>query len=82
MEKQDSPSLKCVFNLGAALSTTNFDFIAAVVCQYPHILKKIYLPKDYAAIALSSIVTCDGAEPVTTEHTIGFDIHLHLPYSI
>ncbi len=65
--------------LSNALSTTNFDFIAAVVCQYPHILNKIYLPEDYVAIVLSGIVTGEGMKHVTTELTVGFDIHLPYP---
>jgi hypothetical protein len=51
----------------------------AVIWQFPHILKKIYLPDDYAAIVLSGIVNTPDSAPVTTELTVGFDIHL--PYS-
>jgi hypothetical protein len=78
-EDRDCPGLKCVFDLGAALSTTNFHFMEAVIRQFSHILKKIYLPEDYAAIVLSGIVNTPDLVPVTTELTVGFDIHL--PYS-
>jgi hypothetical protein len=55
-EEKDCPNLKCVFNSGAALSTANFHFMEAVIWQFPHILKKIYLPDSYAAIVLSGVV--------------------------
>jgi hypothetical protein len=51
----------------------------AVVRRYPHILKAIYLPDDYAAIVLSGIVTSSSDAPITTELPVGFEIHL--PYS-
>ena len=51
----------------------------AVIQQFPHILKKIYLPDDYAAIVLSGIVQTPDSLPVTTELPVGFEIHL--PYS-
>ena len=51
----------------------------AVIRQFPHILKKIYLPDDYAAIVLSGIVQTPDSSPVTTELSVGFEIHL--PYS-
>jgi hypothetical protein len=50
----------------------------AVVRQYPHILKRIYLPAGYASIVLSGIVTSANEEPITTELSVGFEVHL--PY--
>jgi hypothetical protein len=50
----------------------------AVVQQYPHILKAIYLPDNYAAITLSGIVTSPTEAPITTKLSVGFEIHL--PY--
>ena len=50
----------------------------AVVCQFPHILKQIYMPAEYAAIVLSGIVTSSNDEPITTELPVGLEIHL--PY--
>jgi hypothetical protein len=49
-----------------------------MVRQYPQILKAIYLPEDYAAIILSGIVTSSASAPITTELSVGFEIHL--PY--
>jgi hypothetical protein len=77
-EEKDCPNLHCVFDTGAALSTANFHFMEAVVRQFPHILKRIYMPAEYAAIVLSGIVTSSNDEPITTELPEGFDIHL--PY--
>jgi len=77
-EEKDCPNLRCVFDTGAALSTANLHFMEAVVRQFPHILKRIYMPVEYAAIVLSGIVTSPNNKPVTTELPVGFEIHL--PY--
>jgi hypothetical protein len=77
-EDRDCPALKCDFDSGAAFSTANFHFMEAVIWQFPYILKKIYLPEDYAAIVLLGIVNTTNSAPVTMELTVGFDIHL--PY--
>jgi hypothetical protein len=61
-EEKDCPNLRCVFDTGAALSTANFHFMEAVVRQFPHILKRIYMPAEYAAIILSGIVTSSNDE--------------------
>ena len=42
------------------------------------LLKRIYMPADYAAIVLSGIVTASNAKPITTELPVGFEIYL--PY--
>jgi len=78
-EDRDSPNPRCVLDSGAALSTVNFHFMEAVIRQFPHILKKIYLPDDYAAIVLSGIVHTPDSLPVTSELLVGFKIHL--PYT-
>jgi hypothetical protein len=78
-EEQDCPALRCVFDSSAALSTANFHFMEAMSQQYPHILKKNYLPFNYVAIVLSGIFTNPDSMPITTELNIRFDIHL--PYS-
>jgi hypothetical protein len=77
-EEKDCPGLRCMLDTGASLSTANFHYMEAVVRQYPQILKAIYLPEDYAAIILSGIVTSSAATPITTELSVGFEIHL--PY--
>ncbi len=51
----------------------------AVIRQFPHVLKKIYLPNDYVAIILSNIVNTPDSAPITTKLNVGFDIHL--PYA-
>jgi hypothetical protein len=78
-KEKDCPALKCVVDLGATLSTANFHFMEAVICQFPHILKKIYLPNDYTAIILSGIFNTLDSAPITTKLNVGFDIHL--PYT-
>jgi hypothetical protein len=77
-EEKDCPNLCCVFDTGAALSTANFHLMEAVVCQYRHILKGVYMPAEYASIVLSGIVTSSNDEPITMELPVGFKIHL--PY--
>ncbi len=78
-DERDCPALRCMLDTGASLSTANFHYMEAVVRQYPHILKAIYLPDDYAAIVLSGIVTSSSDAPITTELPVGFEIHL--PYA-
>jgi len=78
-EERDCPNLCCVLDSDAALSAAIFHFMEAVIRQFPHILKKIYLPNDYAAIVLSGIVHTPDSLPVTTELLVGFKIHL--PYT-
>jgi hypothetical protein len=77
-ETKDFPGLCCIFNSGAALNRANYRFMEAVITQYPHIVKQIYIPNDYAAIILSSIVSSKVDGPITTELSMGFK--LHLPY--
>ena len=62
---------------GASLSTANFYYMEAVVRQYPLILKAIYLPEDYTSIVLSGIVivTSSDVAPITTELSVGFEVH-------
>ena len=78
-EEKDCPGLRCMLDTGASLSTANFHYMeaVAVVRQYPQILKAIYLPEDYAAIILSGIVTSSAVAPITTELSVGFEIHFH-----
>jgi hypothetical protein len=77
-EEKDCLALRCMFDTGAFLNTANFHYMVAVVRQYPHILKAMYLPDDYAAIILSSIITSPTKAPITTKLSVGFE--LHLPY--
>jgi hypothetical protein len=77
-EEKDCPALRWMFDTGASLSTANFHYMEAVVRQYPHILKAIYLPDNYAAITFSGIVTTPTEAPITTKLSVGFEIHL--PY--
>jgi hypothetical protein len=56
-EEQDCPGLRCMLYSGALLNTAKFNYMEAVIWQYPQILKAIYLPDNYAAIVLSGIVT-------------------------
>jgi hypothetical protein len=70
-KEKDYPALKCVFDSRAVLSTASFHFMEAVICQFPHILKKIYLPDNYVAIILSSIVNTPNSAPVTAKINVG-----------
>ncbi len=76
---RDCPGLRCIFDSGAVLNTANYHFTEAVIRQYPHIVKQIYLPDDYTTIVLYGIVSSNKADgPITTELSMGFE--LHLPY--
>jgi hypothetical protein len=52
--------------------------VEAMIRQYPHIVKQIYLPDNYTAINLSGIISYPTRGPITTKSSIGFE--LHLPY--
>jgi hypothetical protein len=68
-----------MFDPGVSLNTTNFHYMEAVIHQYPHIFKAIYLPDNYAAIIRLGIVLTSPTEaPITTDLSIGFKIQL--PY--
>ncbi len=77
-KERDCPALRCMFNTSASLNTANFHYMEAVIQQYPHILKAIYLPDDYAAIILLGIVTSPTEASINTKLSVGFKIHL--PY--
>jgi hypothetical protein len=77
-ETKDCPGIRCLFDSGAALNMVNYHFMEAVICQYPHIIKQIYLPDNYAAIILSRIVSSAMDGSITTKLSVGFE--LHLPY--
>jgi hypothetical protein len=77
-EEKDCPALQCMLDSSALLSTANFHYMEAVIKQYPHILKAIYLPNNYATTVLSGIITTPNEAPVTMELSIGFKIFL--PY--
>ena len=66
-KEKDCPNLRCIFDTWAALSTANFHFMESVIHQFPHILKQIYMPTEYAAIVLSGIVTSSNDEPITMQ---------------
>jgi hypothetical protein len=78
-EEKDCPALRYMLDSGALLSTTNFHYMVAVIKQYPHILKAMYLPDNlYATIVLSRIVTTPDEVPVTTKLSNGFEISFHI----
>jgi hypothetical protein len=61
-----------------SLSSVSFHYMEAIIKQYPHILKAIYLPYNYTTIVLLGIVTSPDEAPITTESSVGFKIYL--PY--
>ncbi len=77
-EERDCPALHCMLNSGAFLSTPNFHYMEAVIRQYPHILKAIYLPDNYTSIVLSGTFISLDEAPIMTELSVGFKIFL--PY--
>jgi hypothetical protein len=77
-EEQDCLALHCMLNSATSLSTANFHYMVAVLKQYPHILKAIYLPDNYATIILSGIVTSPNEATNKMELSVGFEVYL--PY--
>jgi hypothetical protein len=64
---KDCLGIQCVFDSDDALNTANYHFMEAVICQYPQIVKQIYLLNNYTAIILSGIVSSPTEGPITTK---------------
>jgi hypothetical protein len=77
INNESCPEVCTIINTAAAISTSNFHFIAAIAKKFPHCLAKIFVPEDYNPIVLSSIVQ-GGGECITTKLSVGFQFHL--PY--
>jgi hypothetical protein len=71
----DCPSVRCLVDTGAALTTGNFHYVAAIAKHFPHCVAKIYGPEDYNAIVLSGIIQRGAGESVATKLTAGFQFH-------
>ncbi len=74
----DSPSIRCVVDTCAALSTGSFHFFASLEKCFPHCVLKIFAPKDYSPIVLSDIVQSSEQAAVTTMLEVGWQFRL--PY--
>jgi hypothetical protein len=71
------PTICCVIDTAAALTTGNFHFFAQIAKAYPHTVAAIYSHAGYSPIVLSGIVQQNG-ESVTTDLTVAFQFHM--PY--
>ena len=71
------PSICCVIDTAAALSTGNFHFFAQIAKAFPHAVSATYSNNDYSPIILSGIIQQDGAS-VSTDLTVAFQFTL--PY--
>ena len=78
-EEWDCPNLCCVLDSDAALSTVNYHFMEAIIGQFTHILKKIYLPDNYAAIVLSGSVHTPNSLPLQRNFRSGSRFIYHIP---
>ncbi len=65
------PSIHCIVNTAAALTTGNFHFFAKITKAYPHTVAAIYSNSDYLPIVLTGIVQQEGMS-VSTDLTIAF----------
>jgi hypothetical protein len=78
LDDPDCPSVRCLVDTGAALTTGNFHYVATIAKRFPHCVAKVYGPDDYNAIVLSGIIQCGAGDSVATELTVRFQFHL--PY--
>jgi hypothetical protein len=78
LDNPNCPSVRCLVDTGAALTTGNFHYLAAIAKRFPHCVAKVYGPEDYNAIVLSGIIQCGAGDSVATKLTVGFQFHL--PY--
>ncbi len=53
-------------------------FFSAIAKRYHHCVAKIFLPKDYSPIILSSIIQ-DDSRAITTDLAVAFQFHLPYP---
>jgi hypothetical protein len=74
---ENCPTICCMVNTAAALSTGNFHCFAALAKAYPHTFASIHSPSDYSPITLSGIVQHDG-NSVITKLSVAF--RFHFPY--
>ncbi len=47
LNNPDCPSVRCLVDTGAALTTGNFHYVAAIAKRFPHCVAKVYGPEDY-----------------------------------
>jgi hypothetical protein len=78
LDDPDCPSVRCLVDTGAALTTGNFHYVAIIAKHFPHCIAKVYGPDNYNAILLSGIIQCGAGDSVATKLTMGFQFHL--PY--
>jgi hypothetical protein len=78
LDDSDCPSVRCLVDTGAALTTGIFHCTAAIAKRFPHCIAKVYGPDNYNAIVLSGIIQCGAGDFVATKLTMGFQFHL--PY--
>ncbi len=78
LDCSNCPSIQCAVDTAAALCKGNYHFFSAIAKRYPHCVAKIFLPKYYSPITLSSIVQ-DDSRAVTTDLAVVFQFHLPHP---
>jgi hypothetical protein len=71
LNEPNCPTICCVVDTCAALTTGSFHFFAAIAKRYPHCVQKIFASQDYASIVLMGIVW-NKMEVVTTELEVSF----------
>jgi hypothetical protein len=76
LNNPDCPSVRCLVDTGAALTTGNFHYVAAIAKHFPHCVAKVYGPEDYNTIVLSGIIQRGAGDSVATKLTVGFQFHL------
>ncbi len=65
------PSIRCVIDTAAALTTGNFHFFTKISKAYPYTVAIIYSNSDYSPIVLTGIVQHNGMS-VSTDLTVAF----------
>lgn len=69
-----SPSIMCVVDTAASLSTGSYDFCSRLAKLHPECVHAIYTNQNYREIILSGIVQVDGRS-VTTSLPVAFCFH-------
>ena len=81
LEDENSPTVMCVVDTAAALTTGNLFFVTKLAKMFPHCVAKISTADDYAPVTLTGIVRSDvDGTKTSTELPVAFTFHL--PYAM
>jgi uncharacterized Zn finger protein (UPF0148 family) len=76
---EDCPTVLCVVDTAAALTTGNIWFCMKLAKAFPHIVAKVHTKEECSPLTLKGVVESDGDGKVTTTE-LPMAFTFHLPY--